>query len=184
MNDLWKPDGKTIYYLNSFNKKQAAKKRKKKTRKQLKAEAREELIKHFGMHKYATNMAICYKIQQEAGWRLPLTDAKASKMVGGYYKKLKSVERIRRKPRKSDKDFYSSLKWRELRYIALSNSGGTCSLCGATQKDGVQLHVDHIKPRSKYPELEHDLDNLQILCQDCKLGKSNFDEKDWRQYPK
>lgn len=76
--------------------------------------------------------------------------------------------------------FYSSRGWRELRVKALVNQGRKCCLCGRTPKDNVILHVDHIKPRSKYPELELKLSNLQILCADCNLGKSNKYEEDWR----
>lgn len=46
------------------------------------------------------------------------------------------------------------------------------------------MHVDHIKPRSKYPELELEFTNLQILCADCNLGKRNHDSIDWRGVPK
>jgi hypothetical protein len=37
------------------------------------------------------------------------------------------------------------------------------------------LHVDHVKPRSKYPELALDLDNLQILCAACNTRKGDRD---------
>ena len=77
-------------------------------------------------------------------------------------------------------DFYKSKEWRALRVKALVNQGRKCCLCGRTPKDGVILHVDHIKPRSKYPELELKLRNLQILCEDCNLGKSNKYQDDWR----
>jgi 5-methylcytosine-specific restriction endonuclease McrA len=72
--------------------------------------------------------------------------------------------------------FYTSKKWLIIRYKALSTYKRECVLCGSKQK----LHVDHIKPRSKYPELQYKLDNLQILCSDCNLGKSNLDETDYR----
>ena len=52
-------------------------------------------------------------------------------------------------------------------------------VCGASGKQTV-LHVDHIKPRSKYPELALDPNNLQVLCKDCNLGKSNLYNTDWR----
>jgi 5-methylcytosine-specific restriction endonuclease McrA len=52
--------------------------------------------------------------------------------------------------------------------------------CGASAKDGIRIHVDHIKPRSKYPKIELDINNLQILCDDCNIGKGNWDETDWR----
>lgn len=76
--------------------------------------------------------------------------------------------------------FYESDEWRALRYKALELNGGACQCCGRSRKHGVVLHVDHIKPRSKYPELQLALDNLQILCEDCNLGKSNKFATDWR----
>lgn len=75
--------------------------------------------------------------------------------------------------------FYKSLAWRQVRYLALRNSVG-CNFCGARARDGVYLHVDHVKPISKYPELRLSLDNLQVLCEDCNVGKGSWDETDWR----
>lgn len=77
-------------------------------------------------------------------------------------------------------NFYSSRAWRNLRYKALKKYGAICHCCNVSRKQGKVMHVDHIKPRSKYPLLELRLDNLQILCEDCNLGKSNTDETDWR----
>lgn len=92
-------------------------------------------------------------------------------------KKEKSKHRVKKQERKG---FYESRAWRELRYFALKAADGLCALCGRGKKHGVVLHVDHIKPRSKHPELELDADNLQVLCEDCNLGKSNKDDTDWR----
>jgi len=77
-------------------------------------------------------------------------------------------------------DFYRSDDWRQIRYQALKRYGRECVCCGAKPGNGIVLHVDHIKPRSKHPELELDLDNLQILCADCNLGKGNTDSIDYR----
>lgn len=71
-------------------------------------------------------------------------------------------------------------KWQKVRYFALKESNGSCCLCGRTAKDGIKLHVDHIKPKSLYPELEYEPSNLQVLCCDCNIGKSNLDDTDWR----
>lgn len=79
--------------------------------------------------------------------------------------------------------FFASDAWRSLRYQALKMGNGRCCLCGASAFSGAVLHVDHIKPASLYPELRLDLSNLQVLCADCNLGKSNKDETDWRQGP-
>ena len=66
------------------------------------------------------------------------------------------------------------------RYQALRLANGCCQLCGAGAKDGVTLCADHIKPVSKYPELEGDPENIQVLCNQCNVGKSNEFEDDWR----
>lgn len=77
--------------------------------------------------------------------------------------------------------FYESREWKQLRYDVLkdhvSGWGHRCLLCLA---ENVQLHVDHIKPRSKFPALQLDRNNLQVLCRDCNLGKSNRFQDDWR----
>jgi len=66
--------------------------------------------------------------------------------------------------------FYTTFQWLKLRYETLSKHGATCMLCGSIEKP---MHVDHIKPRSKFKELELDPNNLQVLCKDCNLGKSD-----------
>lgn len=79
------------------------------------------------------------------------------------------------------KNFYSSSEWIKLRYKVLRKSNGKCQLCGHSPKEhNIILHVDHIKPKSKYPELALNEDNLQVLCENCNLGKSNTDCIDWR----
>lgn len=82
------------------------------------------------------------------------------------------------KKRVSD-GFYETRAWRELRYKALVKYGARCQCCGANRDDGVRIHVDHIKPRSKFPDLQLELSNLQVLCEDCNIGKSNKDYTDW-----
>ena len=51
-----------------------------------------------------------------------------------------------------------------------------CVLCGAAPEvdSAVRLHVDHIIPRSKGGS--NDISNLQLLCAECNLGKSNRDD--------
>jgi len=81
---------------------------------------------------------------------------------------------------KAPKDgFYKSHQWLRLRYQVLTESKAVCGCCGASGRD-TTIHVDHIKPRSKYPELELEISNLQVLCSDCNMGKSNIEETDWR----
>lgn len=87
---------------------------------------------------------------------------------------------MRSKPINGD-EFYASPQWREVRYMILRLSEGKCNCCGKNpHAHSIILHVDHIKPRSTYPKLALRLDNLQVLCEDCNMGKSNTDETDFR----
>ena len=61
--------------------------------------------------------------------------------------------------------------WRQ-RAIVLMRDGAKCRLCGATPQSGSTLHVDHIVPWSLGGQTV--LENLQILCEQCNIGKSNL----------
>lgn len=81
----------------------------------------------------------------------------------------------------SDKEFYISPQWRNLRVRVLSKYDCKCMMCGRSPKmHGIVIHVDHIKPRSKFPDLSLCFENLQLLCDDCNIGKSNKYETDYR----
>jgi hypothetical protein len=80
-------------------------------------------------------------------------------------------------------DFYESREWQRLRYDILRRSRGCCELCGVRSGPHVILQVDHIKPRSKHPELALEPSNLQVLCRTCNMGKGARDSTDWRTLP-
>lgn len=77
-------------------------------------------------------------------------------------------------------DFYESREWLDLRYRVLKKHNGCCKLCGCRATPDNPIQVDHIKPRSKHPELELAESNMQVLCKACNMGKSNKDKTDWR----
>lgn len=81
----------------------------------------------------------------------------------------------------SDKfqEFYKSWDWKRLRYDFLIDKERTCQCCGASAAHGVKINVDHIRPLRKYWELRLSKTNLQILCEDCNMGKGSRDETDW-----
>ena len=58
-----------------------------------------------------------------------------------------------------------------LRYDILHRDNFACVICGASQRFGVRLHVDHIIPVSKGGKSTPD--NLRTLCERCNIGKSN-----------
>lgn len=108
-----------------------------------------------------------------------ITKAQGRRIIKGFAEK-ECKAAIPEKQKRPQREFFESSSWKDLRYRALVLHGGKCQCCGASSKDGKRIHVDHIKPRSKFPELALDITNLQVLCEDCNLGKSNTDDTDWR----
>ena len=51
----------------------------------------------------------------------------------------------------------------------------TCQICGL--RDPEIMEVDHIKQRSKFPELALELNNLVTLCPNCHRRKTNRELK-------
>lgn len=77
-----------------------------------------------------------------------------------------------------DRDTYKALSLVErgkvsdsLRYDILNRDGFKCTICGASSKEGVRLHVDHIIPIAKGGKSTPD--NLRTLCERCNIGKSD-----------
>lgn len=60
--------------------------------------------------------------------------------------------------------------------LALIRDEFTCQVCGL-QDDEITV-VDHIKPKSIYPELYKSLDNLVTLCPNCHARKSIREKKE------
>jgi 5-methylcytosine-specific restriction endonuclease McrA len=73
--------------------------------------------------------------------------------------------------------FFGSEAWQRLRYEVLATYGAICMCCRSSKGS---MHVDHIKPRSKRPELALTFENLQVLCRECNKGKGNRDDIDYR----
>lgn len=61
-----------------------------------------------------------------------------------------------------------------MRFLVMKRDDFKCCLCGRSPATtpGLELHIDHIIPWSKGGETV--IDNLQTLCSDCNLGKSNL----------
>jgi hypothetical protein len=69
-------------------------------------------------------------------------------------------------------EFLDSPEWKALRADFFATAEKVCRKCGSTD----ELQVDHIKPKSKYPELALDKSNLQILCWPCNRTKAAREE--------
>jgi 5-methylcytosine-specific restriction endonuclease McrA len=71
---------------------------------------------------------------------------------------------------------YTSSEWNKAKRFIFSKYGEICLRCGSKEN----IHLDHIKPYSLFPELSLDLDNLQPLCQSCNSSKGNRRTVDYR----
>jgi 5-methylcytosine-specific restriction endonuclease McrA len=85
---------------------------------------------------------------------------------------------FRTKPKKKKKSnrLNNCPDWQLLRRRVLHFYGAICMCCGSTKN----INIDHIKPKSKYPELAMEFSNLQVLCWPCNKSKNNRHETDYR----
>lgn len=132
----------------------------------------------------------CFQKRGKGKRRKPVHQQRLQKAqeMAGHNVKSKRASAHTSKPiksgsRKQKSDtFYASWEWKQVRYEALVMHGRQCMVCGFTPTPGCKerLVVDHIKPRSKFPDLALSLSNLQILCNSCNMGKSNIHQHDFR----
>lgn len=63
--------------------------------------------------------------------------------------------------------FLKSPEWKAARERVFAERGRVCYICEAEA-----TQVDHVKPRSKYPELALSHDNLRPICWPCNKRKA------------
>jgi 5-methylcytosine-specific restriction endonuclease McrA len=86
-------------------------------------------------------------------------------------RKTLTLAESRKKSIEEQRTFYSSPEWRILREQVIGEQGRRCQKCGRQIVQDFDLTVDHIKPRSKFPDLALDKSNLQVLCRACNSTK-------------
>lgn len=64
-------------------------------------------------------------------------------------------------------------EWQAIRVKVFARDGRTCKRCKTTE----HLQIDHILPKSKYPFLTFDLNNLQVLCRSCNFRKLRKEDR-------
>lgn len=126
-------------------------------------------------------LAVLFRVpsKKTRGWRKLIINRDITPEALRLLKSLQTKESPKVYQWKKD-PFYKSYEWATLRYQALQKCGRRCGACNREAANGVWLNVDHIKPRKKYPALALDINNLQVLCNECNKGKGNWDETDWR----
>lgn len=93
--------------------------------------------------------------------------------------KLKIIELAEDRKRKIEEaeQFYSSPEWEMIRRQVIKQKGKVCAEWSQRIRKNSDITVDHIKPRSKYPELALELENLRVLCRSCNSQKGNRELK-------
>lgn len=79
----------------------------------------------------------------------------------------------RRKRIEEEQLFYSSPEWAKLRGLVIKEEGRVCAHCHRHIKNDSDVTVDHIRPRSKYPDLALRRENLRVLCRKCNSVKKD-----------
>ena len=76
--------------------------------------------------------------------------------------------------------FYDSPDWQSIRSKIVKRYGNKCLSCGKKGSANTKIHVDHVFPRSLYPDLELNIFNCQTLCERCNKTKMNKNCNDYR----
>ena len=75
------------------------------------------------------------------------------------------------------RQFYSSPEWNLIRRQVIKENGRICSECKKYIRSNNEVTVDHIRPRSKYPHLALERQNLRVLCRSCNSMKGDRDSE-------
>lgn len=85
--------------------------------------------------------------------------------------RLGELARERQRQIDETNSFYASPEWRLVRERTIQEQGRVCQHCHRRISKDYDVTVDHIKPRSKFPELALETSNLQVLCRKCNSAK-------------
>lgn len=88
---------------------------------------------------------------------------------------MSKINYINIKEIKKFRDITRTFEWKEIRE-AILELFPYCLKCKSKNK----LHIDHIKPISKFPKYGLNYKNLQVLCAECNIIKSNKTTEDYR----
>ena len=119
-------------------------------------------------------------MSNKSDWSWKESETPNSKFIR--FKNAKNTVKNKRKNKKrknngaKKKSFYSTWEWKKIRFKVLEKYGAVCMCCNNTEN----IVVDHIKPITRFPHLKLKFDNLQVLCRDCNMGKSNDCFTDFR----
>ena len=108
-----------------------------------------------------------YERYKEYNRRYSLNWLNKRKLDPAWLQKYKEYQRNYAKKRYAE----HNNAYAKMRFQILVRDDFTCQYCGRKSPD-VVLEVDHIVPSSKGGKTE--IENLQVACRDCNIGKSDL----------
>lgn len=98
----------------------------------------------------------------------------------------KTISRVKRDSygKTTETLVYKTTKYQEWRSLVLSRDLYKCVNCGTAGNKNNPLQVDHIKPRSLFPELALTVSNGRTLCLFCHRKTDTFGRKNISKYAK
>jgi 5-methylcytosine-specific restriction endonuclease McrA len=123
---------------------------------------------------YASFLIICTVVGYTGAWVAQRVErSEEAKRRPEVQAHLEELARARQQEIEATRTFYASPEWRILREQVITEQGRRCRQCKRLITDDFELTVDHIKPRSKFPELALDKSNLRVLCRQCNSSKGD-----------
>src|SRR5690554_3471582 len=79
----------------------------------------------------------------------------------------------------SERTRYERWRHAEIKAGLQVETGGRCAYCESNIEDVSYPHVEHIRPKSRFPELAHHWSNLTSACAQCNTAKGDYFDEEW-----
>ena len=109
-----------------------------------------------------------------------MSEEAKQKMIASKKWKKQSEEHKRKNREANSWEKWNKRQWWKIIYWkkqALKRDDYNCKKCWLREPE--IMVVDHIKPKSIFPELSIDINNLQTLCPNCHARKTIKEKKQW-----
>lgn len=102
-----------------------------------------------------------------------ISDKEDTKRRDAVDKRVLEMAEERQKQIEEAKRFYTSPEWKLLRKQIIKLHKNICKNCEKVLTEKSDITIDHILPRSKFPDNALEMENMQILCRSCNSSKGN-----------
>ena len=86
---------------------------------------------------------------------------------------LAEIKKAKREKRKPEEKYFNYYNKSDIKESLASMYNNNCCYCECYIKDVSHPHIEHRKPKKKYPDYCYDWDNLHLGCEVCNGNKSD-----------